>query len=272
MVKIYQKERQPNYLIIGAQKSGTTSLYAYLNQHPQVVPAETKEVHFFDLNFSKGVEWYRQQFARMAKSVSKETENNPDDNQEKYINGFITGEASPYYVFHPLVPQRVYQTFPQVKLILLLRNPVDRAISHYYHEVKFLSESLSLEDAIAQEETRLKGETEKFLTEENYYSFNHQHYTYLSRGKYLDQITNWLKFFPKEQLLIIKTEELDSQPDLMMDRVWEFLNLPPRQIVQYHKYNSNDYPPIDETLYKQLKSYFQPYNQKLKDSFGISFD
>ncbi len=269
MVKIERKERQPDYLIIGAQKSGTTSLYAYLNQHPQVVPAEKKEVHFFDLNFSNGVEWYRQQFARMAKSISPENESYSED---KYIRGFITGEASPYYVFHPLVPQRVYQTFPQVKLILLLRNPVNRAISHYYHEVKLGFESLSLEDAIAQEETRLQDETEKLLTQENYYSFNHQHYTYLSRGKYVEQLTNWLKFFPKEQMLIIKTEELDSQPDMIMDRVWEFLKLPPRPIVQYEKYNSNDYPPVDETLYNQLTSYFQPDNQKLQDSFGISFD
>lgn len=272
MVNIFHKEQQPNYLIIGAQKSGTTSLYAYLNQHPQVVPAEKKEVHFFDLNFSKGVEWYHQQFARMVKSFSQKNENTIEDKQEKYISGFITGEASPYYVFHPLVPQRVYQTFPQVKLILLLRNPVDRAISHYYHEVKLGFESLSLEDAIAQEETRLKEETKKLLNEENYYSFNHQHYTYLSRGKYIDQITNWLKFFPKEQLLMIKTEELDSQPNSIMNRVWEFLNLPPRQIVQYDKYNSNDYSPIDETIYNQLTSYFQPYNQQLKDLFGISFD
>ncbi|HEY9295730.1 MAG TPA: sulfotransferase domain-containing protein, partial [Phormidium sp.] len=166
-------ECQPDFIIIGAQKCGTTSLYEYLIQHPQILAASKKEVHFFDLNFAKGVDWYRQQF----KPVSQKS---------------ITGEASPYYIFHPLVPQRIYQLFPQVKLIVLLRNPVERAISHYYHEVRLGFEDLGLEDAIAQEPARLEGETAKILADETYYSYNHQHYTYLSRGVYVEQLNNWM--------------------------------------------------------------------------------
>lgn len=243
---------QPDFIIIGAQKCGTTSLYQYLIQHPQVVPASQKEVHFFDLNFAQGVDWYRQQF----KPISQ---------------GFITGEASPYYIFHPLVAKRIYKLFPQVKLIALLRNPVERAISHYYHEVRLGCEKLGLLDAIAQEPARLKGETPKMLADETYYSYNHQHYTYLSRGIYVEQLKHWMQFFPKEQLLVLPSEELYNQPNQVLNQVLEFLQLPSYQLTQYDKYNSGEYPAVTPEIRQQLQTYFQPYNQQLEELLGVKF-
>ena len=237
----------PDFLIIGAQKCGTTSLYNYLIQHPQIVPALQKEVHFFDLNFDKGLDWYQSQFQ-------------PLDSH----NHLITGEASPYYIFHPLVPERVHQLFPKVKLIVLLRNPVERAISHYYHEVRLGYETMGLEEAIASESTRLRGEVEKIIADGNYYSFNHQHYTYLSRGIYFDQLHTWMKFFPPEQFLIILSEDLFINPDRILNQVFDFLELPPHQLTQYNKFNAGDYPPISQKIYQQLQAYFRPYNQKLE--------
>ncbi|OKH37067.1 sulfotransferase [[Phormidium ambiguum] IAM M-71] len=245
-------ECQPDFIIIGAQKCGTTSLYQYLIQHPQIVPASQKEVHFFDLNFAKGVDWYRQQFQTVSE-------------------GLITGEASPYYIFHPLVAQRIYELFPQVKLIALLRNPVERAISHYYHEVRLGFEKLSLEDAIAQESARLKGETAKMLADANYYSYNHQHYTYLSRGIYAEQLKHWMQFFPKEQLLVLPSEELYNQPNMILNQVLEFLQLPSFQLTQYEKYNSGEYPEVNQEICQQLQAYFQPYNQELAELLGVKF-
>lgn len=271
-MKIYRKERQPDYLIIGAQRCGTTSLYSYLAQHPQIVPAEKKEVHFFDLNFHQGVDWYREKFPNIAKCVSQETATATREAGNKYISGFISGEASPYYLFHPFVPQRVHQLFPEIKLIVLLRNPVERTISHYYHEVRLGWESLSFEDAIAQEDFRLKGESEKMFSNERYYSFNHQHYTYLSRGIYINQIATWMSLFPKEQFLIIKSEDFYTQPDLIFNEACEFLNLPSFQIPKYEKINAGDYLPVSETMQSQLKEYFQPYNQKLEEFLGRKFD
>jgi len=254
-MNLYRKKSlngQPDFIIIGAQKCGTTSLYQYLIQHPQIVPASQKEVHFFDLNFAKGVDWYRQQF----KSVSQD---------------FITGEASPYYMFHPLVARRIYELFPQVKLIALLRNPVERAISHYYHEVRLGFEKLSLEDAIAQESARLEGEWEKFLADETYYSYNHQHYTYLSRGNYVEQLKHWMQFFPKEQFLVLPSEELYNQPNIVLNQVLNFLELPSYQLTQYDKYNSGEYPAVTQEIRQQLQAYFQPYNQQLEEFLGVKF-
>lgn len=245
-------EYQPNFIIIGAQKCGTTSLYQYLIQHPQIVPARQKEVHFFDLNFAKGVDWYRQQFQPVSE-------------------GLITGEASPYYMFHPLVAQRIYELFPQVKLIALLRNPVERAISHYYHEVRLGFEKLGLQDAIAQESARLKGEAAKMLADANYYSYNHQHYTYLSRGIYVEQLKHWMQFFPKEQFLVLPSEELYNQPNIVLNQVLEFLQLPSFQLTQYEKYNSGEYPEVNQEIRQQLQTYFQPYNQELAELLGVKF-
>ncbi|RAQ39531.1 deacetylase sulfotransferase, partial [Arthrospira sp. O9.13F] len=133
----------PHFIIIGTQKGGTNSLYQYLCQHPQIIPAASKEIHYFTLNYHQPPQWYQSQFPRL-----------PHPQQ-------LTGEGSPYYLYHPAVPQRLHQYSPQVKLIVLLRNPVDRAISHYYWEVKLGCEPLSLEKAIAAEAGRLKGEQEK---------------------------------------------------------------------------------------------------------------
>lgn len=235
----------PDFLIIGAQKCGTTSLYEYLTQHPQIVSANQKEVHFFDLNYKLGLDWYRVQWG------------------EVYRPNSLCGEASPYYIFHPQVPQRVYQHFPQIKLIVLLRNPVDRAISHYYHEVNLGFETLSLEEAIAREPERLQGELEKLETDPNYYSYNHQHYTYLSRGLYLEQLQRWMTFFPKYQFLILKSEDFWEKPDRTLAEVLEFLQLPPLTLDTYPSYNAGNYIQVNSSVLQKLSRYFQPPNQKL---------
>lgn len=246
---------QIDFIIIGAQKCGTTSLYNYLIQHPQIVPAITKEVHFFDLNFDKGIDWYQAHF-------------HPFDRQ----NNLTRGEASPYYIFHPLVAERIHQILPKVKIIVLLRNPVERAISHYYHEVRLGVEKMGIEEALASEPTRLLGETEKIIADGNYYSFNHQHYTYLSRGIYIDQLKTWMNIFPQEQIHIIKSEDLYNQPHLILQQVFNFLNLPPYQLPDYGKYNAGKYPPIDPAMYQHLTNYFQPYNQSLEKYLGKTFN
>ncbi|GGA21388.1 sulfotransferase domain-containing protein [Okeania sp. KiyG1] len=203
----------PNFIIIGAQKCGTTSLYRYLTKHPQILPATKKEVHFFDLNFDKGMNWYYSHFP-----------------QKEIPNQTITGEASPYYIFHPHAPQRISQSLPDIKLILLLRNPVDRAVSHYYHNRQFgkSREPLSFEQAIQQEPSRIEPEIDKIMADENYKSLPHRYYSYLSRGIYIEQLLRWLKFFPRKNLLILKSEELWENPRQKMKQVWNFLGVPNR--------------------------------------------
>ncbi|MCT7979954.1 sulfotransferase domain-containing protein [Laspinema olomoucense] len=244
----------PDFLIIGTQKGGTTSLYHYLTQHTQILPAAQKEVHFFGLNFHHGIDWYRQQF--------------PLPESEKQM---LTGEATPYYLFHPLVPRRVKNLFPQVKLIVLLRNPVERAWSHYNHEVRLGFETLSFAEAIAQEPARLAGEVEKMLADPKYYSYNHQHYTYLSRGIYANQLKSWMELFPKEQFLILSSEAFYANPAATLAKTLAFLGLPPMEIEDYPKHNAGEYATLPDGLQSTLNQYFQPHNQHLLDEFSLNF-
>ena len=241
-----QPPKPPEFIIIGVQKGGTTSLYNYLIQHPQIARAAQKEIHYFDLNFDKTPDWYYSQFPQ------------PESGEHQ-----LTGEASPYYIFHPRVAQRIHDLCPKVKIIALLRNPVERAISHYHYYIKIGYESLSLESAIASEPERLQGEIEKILASPNYYSYEHQHHTYISRGIYADQLPAWMQLFPKSQLLILKSEDLYTNPCGTYHTVLEFLNLPPHQLQTYEKYNSNQYPPVSEKVYEQLKAYYRSHNQRL---------
>jgi hypothetical protein len=243
----------PDFLIIGTQKGGTTSLYQYLVQHPQILPAKEKEIHFFDLAFHFGVDWYETFFP-----------------QNNFPARTISGEATPYYLFHPLVPERVFQCYPRIKLIVLLRNPVERAISQYYHEVRLGFEQLSLPDAIAQESQRLQGEVEQMTTCRYYASYNHQHYSYLSRGLYLEQIQRWLQYFPRSQLCILQSETFFQNPQATLDRVFSFLQLPTCKISTGSRYNRGEYPKNLRQLFARwqvrqpLARYFTQPNQQLE--------
>ncbi|NIN93623.1 MAG: sulfotransferase [Anaerolineae bacterium] len=250
----------PDFIIIGAQRCGTTSLYSYLLEHPSVIPAFKKETLFFSNHFGKGVTWYRCHF--------------PLAWHKHYVRrirrqDFITGEASPYYIFHPHVPRRISETVPQARLIALLRNPVDRAYSHYHHEVKMGLETLPFEDAIEREEERLSMERAKMLEDENYRSFNYQNYSYLSRGIYVDQLENWTRFFDRDQILVLKSEDFNDDPVATLEQIAEFIDLPKWELNEYKKYHYAHYPEMDAAIRKRLTTYFEPHNQRLYEFLGV---
>lgn len=252
----------PDFLIIGAQRCGTTSLYRYLSKHAYVTPALRKEIHFFDINYRKGMAWYRAHFPSLWTKIVRKSRK----------SCFITGEASPYYIFHPHAPKRIARVIPSVKLIVLLRNPVDRAYSHYHHALRQGNETLSFEDAIGNEEERLCREMEKMLEDENYYSFNHQKYSYLSRGIYSEQIETWLTLFPREQILIEKSEDLYTNPQMILNRVLDFLSLPAWEMDEDIKYNTGSYGPIDPNTRERLIDFYRQHNARLYQLLGIEFD
>jgi Sulfotransferase domain len=241
----------PDFLIVGAQKSGTSSLYYYLAQHPQVVTVPHKEIQFFSVHYAQGWDWYRSQLGL----------NSPDRTDEPADK--LYGEATPYYLFHPLVPQRVYQHIPQVKLIILLRNPVDRAISHYHHEVKLGFERATLEEAIALEPDRLRGEIAKMTADPTYHSHNLQHYSYRSRGLYLEQLQRWMAYFPREQVLVLNSEEFYQQPSKILARVLDFLHLPPLELTNYPSYNAGNYSRVSTSIEQTLLNDFDRPNREL---------
>jgi len=252
----------PDYVIIGAPRCGTTSLYNYLAQHPFVAPAFRKEVHFFDLNYNKGLSWYRANFPTVLSARLFE---------QKHGRPLLTGEASPYYLFHPHAPRRIRQHLPGAKLIVLLRNPIERAYSHYNLARKLGLEDLSFEEGLKKESERLEGEVSKMLRDEFYLSKSHRHHSYLQKGIYADQLKTWFDLFPREQILILKSEDLFSDPSTTFRQVLDFLHLPPWEPPEYEKYNALEYQKIDPSTRKWLAEYFQDHNRRLYDLLGRDF-
>ena len=206
----------PDFLILGAQKSGTTSLFQYLMQHHQIASSFNKEVHYFDWNYSRGASWYRA-FFPTRQHVAR---------RERSLGRYLCGEATPYYLFHPDVPRRVHSLLPAAKFIVVLRNPVERAYSHYQHSVARGHETCSFEEAIDREPERLLGEEEKLLREENYISKPHIRHSYFSRGCYADQLQRWLEHYPLESFVIVRADELGADPQRVCDAITGFLELP----------------------------------------------
>lgn len=255
----------PDFLIIGVQKGGTTSLYRYLEQHPCVAPAFAKEVHFFDnhtrdCKYSKGMRWYRSNFVYQT---------NRTLHQIRHKQNLLTGEGSPDYIFDPLAPKRIAQTLPHIKIIILLRNPVDRAYSHYLHNIRAAwdphREPLSFEEAIEAEAERIQGEREKLLAQENYFSYNYMHYSYLARGLYIEQLKTWFSLFPPEQFLILNSEDFFHDPDVVYQQVLKFLGLAPFQLPAYQSFNARakNNSGMSAALREKLALYYAASNQQL---------
>ena len=262
----------PDFLIIGGQRCGTSSLYYYLMDYPGIRSAATKELHFFDERFAKGPRWYRSQFPSSLHKLCAES-----------IGGqqFLTGEGTPYYIVYPHAPRRTFEMVPSAKLVALLRNPVDRAYSQYWIEVKSGFETLSFEDAISREEERIAEEYERMLRDDTYYSQSFRHFSYLRRGVYIEQLQNWLRYYPREQLLVLRSEDLFSNPAATLKLTLEFLGLPgaetERQYRNYRRPSKKGYrnkvvpPKIEPGLRRRLAEYFAPHNARLYDYLGVDF-
>ena len=247
----------PDFVIIGGKKCGTTYLYNLLSQHPYVAPAVEKEVHYFDARYAKGIAWYRSQFPPPQEIEGRKA---------------VTGEATPYYLYHPHAARRAAETVPQAKLIALLRDPIDRAYSDYHHRMRRGNESLTFEEAIEAEEDRIRGEKEKMLADEGYKSRNYRAFSYLSRGIYIDQILTWLRYFDREQLLILKSEDMFENTSDAFSQVQTFLGLPEREpdlpASTDDTRNAGRYTPINPATRQWLREYFQPHNERLYKFLG----
>ena len=244
----------PDFLIIGGQKCGTTFLYHLLCQHPYVEPATTKEVHFFDTNFAEGVQWYRSHFSTPTQKDGRR---------------MLTGESSPYYIYHPHAARRAAKVVPQARLIALLRNPVDRAYSDYNHKFREAREHLSFEDAIEAEEERLRGEKDKLLADESYHSPKYRRYSYLSRGIYVDQLLEWEKHFDRDQLLVLKSEDFFEIPQESFERALGFLGLPHWETGASGQRNEGEYDQMSFDTRRRLEAYFEPHNRRLYEYLGV---
>ena len=265
----------PNFIVPGAMKSGTTALRIYLSQHPEIYVVN-KEIHFFDReeNFKKGKKWYEKFFE--------------DWSGEKAI-----GEKTPGYLYNEKVPERMYGILPDVKLIFLLRNPIDRAYSHYWHNVREGLEWLSFEEALNKEEERIKN------------PLGRQIYSYKDMGKYIIQIKRFLEFYPKDKMLFLLTEDLKENRIDTLKMVLDFLGVDShfkfvdlnekhvggiprslfltklvrcepikrcgivREAIKRLNTKRGKIPPMKPETRRKLGEYFEPFNKELEKFTGL---
>ncbi len=248
-LRMRQRRALPDTVIIGAQKCGTSSLQGYLTQHPQVVTPLRKEVHYFDVHYARGERWYRAHFGRVGEPG-------------------LNLDASPYYLFHPLAAARMHALLPQAKLIVLLRDPVRRAYSQYWQQRDRNREPLDFEMALDAEPDRVESVHERLARGEIAASREHQIHSYLARGRYAEQLERWLSLYPREQLLVLRFEDLVKQPLDVLNRTLGWLGLPPMADAKLEPRNTRNYPPMKPETAERLKAYFEPWNRRLEALVG----
>jgi len=249
----------PDFIIIGTARSGTTSLFYNICEHPCVIPAAYDEIGFFDSNYHLGLNWYRSMFPtkKHMEKVKKNTE------------FAITGEDTPFYIWSPTVAKRILKIIPNVKLIVLFRNPVDRAYSNYHLGVRAGSENLSFEDAIQSELDRLKNSEIESDDDVKKYTIPR---SYIAKGFYSDQLKIWLKLFKSEQLLITSTEDFESNTENILNKIYDFLEIPQINLKNLEKHKVASYPPMKDETRKFLVDLYKTHNEKLFEMIGKDFD
>ncbi|RCJ32534.1 hypothetical protein A6769_27770 [Nostoc punctiforme NIES-2108] len=262
----FNQKLQPSFIIPGFIRCGTTSLYSYLSTHPQVLPTVDKELHFFG-NFSEqGIDYYLANFPSISNSTN-----------------YITGEATPIYLNSPSIAKKIFAIFPKMKFIILLRNPIDRAISCYYHQHQGSGQYKLMQSSITETIEKIPSLIHRWfdwlfyepsLLLENYqqYIINCVLLPDLLGSLYIYYLKEWMTIFPREQFLILKSEDLFENPSATMKEVYSFLNLPDYQMRKYPNQNPGSYPPISDNLRRQLVEFFCPYNQQLEEYLGMKLN
>jgi hypothetical protein len=259
----------PDFLVIGTKRGGTTSLFNYLLQHPGVLglfPQNRgkKSTDYFFREQARGEGWYRSHFhtegyrARRAGRLGYRP---------------VSGEASPYYLWDPRVAPLVHGVAPEVRAIALVRDPVERAWSHYQERVQNGVEPLSFVEAVAAEPDRMAGELARMATDPGYYSRAHDFYSYRSRGVYLPQLQRWADRFGRERLLVLRSEDMYADVQGAVDEVCEFLGIPPAPLRGTATYNARHrVSAMPAETRAELTAYFAPANAQLEQWLGRQLD
>jgi hypothetical protein len=249
----------PEFVIIGAAKAGTTSLYGWLSEHPFVAPATQKEVHFFDYNYYRGEDWYRRHFPLRSQRAAFAREHG---------RPFLTGEASPSYISHYWAPQRLAKLLPRARLIVMLRNPADRAYSQFQMSRREGEEQLDFAEAIASEDRRLDNERARAMKSPHYNSWPIGCWSYLMRSRYAEQLERWFALFPAGQFHILTLEEMAHDPRQALDGIHQFLGLPAHRYEDPRPLHIASYDSMTAADRAQLTDYFRPHNERLYELLG----
>lgn len=250
-----RRRPHPSFIIAGGMRCGTTSLHATLARHPQLCASYHKEVHYFDLHHRLGAGWYARQFPKPRRL--------PDGSDTRAF------ESSPYYMFDPRVPERMREMLPEVRILFLLRDPVERAISHYRKNIRDGREHLAFGDAIDAEDDRLAGEEERLIADPHYVSEVHRYASYKARGRYADLIARFQPLFPAGQILAVDAGRLFAEPSTVVAEICRFLGIDPWQPEQFAAANVSrqDYV-VEESVRRRLEEVFEPHEHALERMLG----
>jgi hypothetical protein len=250
----------PGFLICGAQRCGTTSMYRTLSQHADVFkPNLHKGVHYFDIGNQNGLAWYRAHFPLIASARWHERRTGVAP---------VTFESSPYYLFHPLAAERITRELPGVRIIVLLRDPAERAYSAHAHELARGYETESFERALKLEDARLDGEEHRIIADPRYCSFSHQHHGYLHRGRYLPQLQRMESAVGRERLHVVDADDFWSDPEPAWRDVVRFLGLSDTHLPHFERHNARPRSPMPDSLRRTLSDGFVTDDEALAEWWG----
>ena len=251
----------PGFLIVGAQRCGTTSLFHVLSQHPAVFTpiGNKKELHFFDREYDRGLGWYQSQFPIRARARIETRGSGVEP---------AAFEGSPNYMFHPLVPGRIHRHLPGARLLVLVRDPVERAYSQHAHQVGRGMETESFERALELEDVRIDGEADLLANNPARDSRAYGLYAYRTRGHYADQLEHLESIFGREQIHVIDSGDFFADPGPDYDRVLEFLDLPHLGQPAFTARNARPRAPMPESVRLALEEHFRPYDERLAAWLG----
>ena len=250
----------PSFLIVGAQRCGTTSMYKTLSQHPMVLPAVVhKGAHYFDTGYGHGPAWYRGHFPLQitARRAAPAPGRLP-----------ITGESSPYYMFHPLAGQRIATDLPGVRLLVLLRDPVERAYSAHTHETARGFETEPFERALELEPMRLAGEEEKLIADPAYRSHSHQHHAYVARGRYADQLRRLEALFGRDRMHVVDSQRFFTDPEPVFAEVVDFLGIGAAAGIVFERHNARPRAPMPDSVRAKLEDQLADSDAELETWLG----
>ena len=253
------RRQLPSFILVGAQRTGTTSLYRALMSHPAIRSANFhKGVNYFDVNYHRSFAWYQGHFPLSPRWRSNEPGSTAP----------VTFEASGYYMFHPCAPERMARHLPEVRILAMLRDPVERAFSAYKHEFARGFETEAFDRAIDLEDSRLEGEVERMEADASYQSVAHRHHAYLRRGQYAEQLERLGRHFPAGQIHVIESESFFEDPEPTYAGVLDFLGLPAAAPARFDRWNGRPSAPMSESTRRRLRRHFRSHDLALAEILG----
>ncbi len=250
----------PDFLVIGAKRCGTTSLFYHLPEHPCISKSPHDNMGFFNDNFHLGVNWYKSFFPTIFTRNKIKSE----------FGNFLAFDVTTTYMEEESTANNVYQIKPNMKIIVILRNPVDRAYSQYHLSLREKEEKRSFEDVIEENMNRLYKESHK--RHEIKPKFSAEGNNYLKKGLYAQQLRRWLKIFPRENILIISTEEFESNQQVIYNKIFGFLDISQFEIKNTEKMEKGNYTPMKSETRSLLLDYFRSHNDELFKLIDKKFD